>query len=94
MPSPQRKGIAEIATETAKRSFITEGPVLPRSEPKPEPTRRGRTPTVATTLRFPEDLWRSVRRAAFDNHDRGETPDTSQAIVIEALEAWMRERGQ
>ncbi len=90
MQSPPRKGIAEIAKETDKRTFITKGPGVKA----PKPTRRGRTPTVATTLRFPEDLWRSVRRAAFDNRDRGETPDTAQAIVIEALEAWMRERGQ
>lgn len=80
--------------------FNKQAPDAPPEPPAPKPEAeegKGKAANVATraplTIRFRADFAAALKRASLQRQLNGETPNTLQDILEEAVEPWLRQHG-
>lgn len=76
---PRRK----LTDAAAAARFVTRGPDAPAAAPASR---------AMLSVRLPPDVVAALRLAAVTNQNRGQQPDSVQAIVLDAVQSWLAAR--
>lgn len=80
----RRKLTEAAAVHAQAQTFVASGTTTPAGK---------HAGTCTLTVRLQPDLYQALRLAAVKRSAAGQTPDTQQAIVAAALQAWLADAG-